>query len=112
MNQYAVKTLAKLIRQLILSLTPILTPLIAAKLGPGFADVIGPVAGELAAYSVPIAVWVVAFASGHLSGFADTQKFMMALSVAGVSADEVEALVKNPDVPTPSVTTPKSDVPQ
>ena len=112
MNQYAVKTLAKLIRQLILSVTPILTPVIAAKLGPEFAELVGPIAGELIAYSVPIAVWIVTLVSGHIKSFLDEQKFMMALSVAGVSADEVEALVKNPTIPTPSVTTPKSDVPQ
>lgn len=103
MNQYVIDTVAKLIRQAVLTLMPLL--------GPKLADLLGPLTGEIVANAVPIAAWLVAFAWGHIKGRVETQKLLTAAGAAGISVSDVEAMVKDPTVSTPSVTTPKEAIP-
>jgi hypothetical protein len=101
MNPMVKGAVALLLRQAVI--------LLAAWLG--LSGELEPYMGELTAWSASAAVVVITVVMAIRSKFRERQKLVTALNAAAMSEHQAAAMIKDPYIETPSVTSAKNTIP-
>lgn len=105
MNPLILALLSMFVRQAFLSLAA------AIGLAPLVQPIIDQYLSQFNQLSIAVATALVTLGYAAYRKFVDRQRYVTALSAASMTENEAKERVKNPTVRTPSVATPKDEVP-